>query len=263
MISEAPNNRGAGNIRYLAPERFNPASSDMRRTTASDVYAFACVCLLVSPLSSTLALIQCLRSIQLYTMKHPFHQYREDVTVIMQVVLNQRPARQDLEFCHPMTDVMWQLVEDAWNQDPAARPSMLHLEERLRSMTTTSPPKERLSSNMSGRSLSHWELVRLSTPQASGSDADPPTFPRTQPVLVSSAPAGVPRLSRFFEWYLRRSVPESRASSPPRSVWHRMLAPNASTTASSTRLNGRKLYSTHHKGEHCKYFGRSRTLVHD
>jgi serine/threonine protein kinase len=263
MISEAPNNRGAGNIRYLAPERFNPASSDMRRTAASDVYAFACVCLLVSLLSYTLAYIQYLRSIQLYTMKHPFHQYREDVTVIMQVVLNQRPARQDQEFCHPMTDVMWQLVEDAWNQDPAARPSMLHLEERLRSMTTVNPPRRRRSSNMSSRSLSHWELVRLSNPQASGSDADPPTFSRTQPLLVSSAAAGVPGLSRFFEWYLRRSVPDSRASSSPRSVWHRILAPNASTTASSTRPNGRKVYFNHHKGEHCEYFGRLRTPGHD
>jgi serine/threonine protein kinase len=252
MISEAPNNRGAGNIRYLAPERFNPTSSDMRRTTASDVYAFACVCLLVSLLSYTLAYIQYLRSIQLYTMKHPFHQYREDVTVIMQVLLNQRPARQDQEFCHPMTDVMWQLVEDAWNQDPVARPSMLHLEERLRSMSTTNLTRRRRSSSISVLSLSHWELVRLSTPQASGSDADPPIFPRTQPFLVPSPSSGVPRLSRFFEWYLRRSVPDSRTSSSPRSAWHRMLAPN-----------GRKVYFNHHKGEHCEYLGRLRTPVHD
>jgi serine/threonine protein kinase len=168
MISEAPNNRGAGNIRYLAPERFNPASSDMRRTTASDVYAFACVCLLVGPLSSTLALIQYLRSIQLYTMKHPFHQWREDVTVIMQVVLNQRPARQDQEFCHPMTDVMWRLVEDAWNQDPAARPSMRQLEQRLRSIDITGTSSWQ---NITSDSLStHWQLVEPSIPQEKGSN---------------------------------------------------------------------------------------------
>jgi hypothetical protein len=38
----------AGNTRYLAPERVC-ADENSRRTTASDVYAFACVCLFVSP----------------------------------------------------------------------------------------------------------------------------------------------------------------------------------------------------------------------
>jgi hypothetical protein len=47
-MSSASNN--GGNIRYLAPERVDPASQDMRRTTACDVYGFACVCLFVSPL---------------------------------------------------------------------------------------------------------------------------------------------------------------------------------------------------------------------
>jgi serine/threonine protein kinase len=37
----------AGNPRYMAPERIL-ATTNMRRTAASDVYAFACVCLFVS-----------------------------------------------------------------------------------------------------------------------------------------------------------------------------------------------------------------------
>jgi serine/threonine protein kinase len=37
----------AGNPRYLAPERV-AATQNMRRSTACDVYAFACVCLFVS-----------------------------------------------------------------------------------------------------------------------------------------------------------------------------------------------------------------------
>jgi hypothetical protein len=48
MVSEVSANRDAGNFRYLAPERVDPDSEDVRRTMASDVYAFACVCLLVS-----------------------------------------------------------------------------------------------------------------------------------------------------------------------------------------------------------------------
>jgi hypothetical protein len=50
----------------------------------------------------------------------------------------ERPARPDQEHYYPqMEDVMWQLIEDAWHQDPAARPSMLQLEQRLRSMLDT------------------------------------------------------------------------------------------------------------------------------
>jgi hypothetical protein len=45
-MSSASNN--GGNIRYLAPERVDPASQDMRRTIAGDVYGLACVCLYVS-----------------------------------------------------------------------------------------------------------------------------------------------------------------------------------------------------------------------
>jgi serine/threonine protein kinase len=45
-MSSASN--AGGNIRYLAPERIDPTSQDMRPSTACDVYAFACVCLFVS-----------------------------------------------------------------------------------------------------------------------------------------------------------------------------------------------------------------------
>jgi hypothetical protein len=40
-----------------------------------------------------------------------------------------RPARPQ-ENCRPnMTDDMWRLVQDAWNQDPSIRPTMIQLEE--------------------------------------------------------------------------------------------------------------------------------------
>jgi serine/threonine protein kinase len=51
MISKASNYRSDGNPRYMAPELFDPHSSDMYPTVISDVYAFACVCLFVSLLT--------------------------------------------------------------------------------------------------------------------------------------------------------------------------------------------------------------------
>jgi hypothetical protein len=44
MMSEAINNQGAGIVRCPGPEHVE----DMRRTMASDVHAFSCVCFLVS-----------------------------------------------------------------------------------------------------------------------------------------------------------------------------------------------------------------------
>jgi hypothetical protein len=38
----------AGNIRYMAPEQFNPPRQGMQPTAARDVYGFACVCFYVS-----------------------------------------------------------------------------------------------------------------------------------------------------------------------------------------------------------------------
>jgi hypothetical protein len=69
-----------------------------------------------------------------------------------------------------MTNVMWQLIENAWNQDPAARPSMLQLEERLRSMDTANISNQQHSNIMSGHHLTNWELVEPSIPQEEGSN---------------------------------------------------------------------------------------------
>jgi serine/threonine protein kinase len=185
-MGRVPNNAGAGNIRYMAPERFDPGSSDMRRTMASDVYAFACVCLLVSLLTIRSDPILTERR-QLYTRKRPFHQ-ELDVLVAMQVVLGNRPARPTEEHGHvAMTDVMWQLIMDAWHQDSAARPSMLQLEERLRSMHDAYNSSQRLSSMADRRR----ERVQLSTAQAgSVFNNDPPTVLRTSVILpISSSDA--------------------------------------------------------------------------
>jgi hypothetical protein len=75
-----------------------------------------------------------------------------------------RPARPQ-ENCRPdMSNDMWRLVQDAWHQDPSIRPTMIQLEERLRSSDAISIPSPS-SSATSGHRLSHRELLRLSVPQ--------------------------------------------------------------------------------------------------
>jgi hypothetical protein len=132
MISEAPNNRGAGMVRYSAPERIDPDSQDMRRTMASDVYAFACVCLLVSPPMHYWLVFYTYQYVKIFTGKHPFHEYPKEVTVIVKLMNGERPARPDQEHCHPhMEDAIWQLIEAAWHQMPTIRPSMIKIEDVL------------------------------------------------------------------------------------------------------------------------------------
>jgi hypothetical protein len=112
-------------------------------------------------------------------------------TVIFSVVNGKRPSRPSQEDCRPrMSDIMWRLIEDAWSQDPAARPSMLQLEERLRLGNDVDRLGRRASSPTTRYRLSHRELVRLSIPQAKAPDDGPPTPPR-----VSVATFNLPNIS--------------------------------------------------------------------
>jgi hypothetical protein len=112
-------------------------------------------------------------------------------TVIFSVVNGKRPSRPSQEDCRPrMSDIMWRLIEDAWSQDPAARPSMLQLEERLRLGNDVDRLGRRASSPTSRYRLSHRELVRLSIPQAKAPDDGPPTPPR-----AAITPFNLPNIS--------------------------------------------------------------------
>jgi hypothetical protein len=188
-MSSASNNGGAGNIRYMAPERIDPASQNMRRTTACDVYGFACVCLFVS-LPLRFRRSRCLRTKQLHTGRHPFHNYSSAFTISIQVVIGQRPIRPASEDClYGMTDDKWQLIEDAWHQDPAARPSMLQLEERLRYIDTIGILGQPRSSRTSCLTFAPRELVGPSILEAIVSIHNPPTSTvRTQATLSHSLP---------------------------------------------------------------------------
>ncbi|KAJ7886898.1 kinase-like domain-containing protein [Mycena leptocephala] len=88
----------------MAPELIDPErfGSPFLRTPATDVYAFACVCL------------------ELYTGRPPFANLSETAT-LLRVINGDRPERPS---CEPaMSDALWQHVNECWAQDSAARPA--------------------------------------------------------------------------------------------------------------------------------------------
>jgi hypothetical protein len=103
-------------------------------------------------------------------------------------VNGKRPVRPRHEDCQPkMTDIMWQLIEDAWQQDPATRPLMIQLEKRLRPANTLVMSNWGSFSGISRHRLSHRELVRLSIPPERTFDNGPLT-PRNHITPLFTSP---------------------------------------------------------------------------
>jgi len=99
---------GRGSTRWMAPELLDPDHPQHgKRTFASDVYSFACVC------------------IELYTLNHPFPNLRADPAVVTQVIFGKRPSRPNGQpEGWAMLDYLWSLVEKCWDQDASKRPRM-------------------------------------------------------------------------------------------------------------------------------------------
>ncbi|KAJ7203038.1 kinase-like domain-containing protein, partial [Mycena pura] len=106
---------GAGSVRWMAPEILNPDAfglEDYKRTTASDIYAFACVCLEARPMWLHL------------TCSPPFHgaAHCNDASVMLQVIAGVRPPR-------PAGDLIpnhiWSVMQQCWAHNHVNRPSIL------------------------------------------------------------------------------------------------------------------------------------------
>ncbi|KAG6910301.1 hypothetical protein DXG01_011698 [Tephrocybe rancida] len=103
-----------GSVRWMAPELLNPEIFDMDvfiKTRASDVYAFACVCL------------------ELYTGHHPFVEAANDAAVIYRVMMGLRPALR-LALPGDETDFVIpghaeEVVEWCWKHQPEERPEIM------------------------------------------------------------------------------------------------------------------------------------------
>ncbi|KAJ6476218.1 kinase-like domain-containing protein [Mycena sanguinolenta] len=105
--------RRAGNVQWFSPELIAPTDFGCHRfvrTTASDVYAFACVCL------------------ELHTGRPPFGEYAP-IVAMLQILKGERPSRPASMSVH-----LWDLVTTAWAQDFHDRPSMERIVESMRTL---------------------------------------------------------------------------------------------------------------------------------
>ncbi|KAJ6486735.1 kinase-like domain-containing protein [Mycena sanguinolenta] len=115
MLSSTKNH--GGSARWFAPELIEWESfgcERFSRTTASDVYAYACVCL------------------ELYTGSPPFAELHE-VAAMMKVIKHERPEQPP-----DMSAALWQLVSTAWVSDFRNRPSIHDIALELDAMFSAS-----------------------------------------------------------------------------------------------------------------------------
>ncbi|KAJ7768223.1 kinase-like domain-containing protein, partial [Mycena metata] len=99
-----------GTPRYYAPELLRPQG---KKSFASDVYAFACVCY------------------EILTEKLPFYEEKNDMVVMFQVLAHGRPSRPAWCTGTPQLDNLWDLLRSCWEDDPQQRPKASYIVDRL------------------------------------------------------------------------------------------------------------------------------------
>uniref|UniRef100_A0A0W0G7R4 Protein kinase domain-containing protein n=1 Tax=Moniliophthora roreri TaxID=221103 RepID=A0A0W0G7R4_MONRR len=106
-----------GTIQWMAPELLFSPGESQRRTFASDIYAYGCVC------------------VEVYTGKPPFPDTGE-ARVILEVSAGKRPKRPNM-----MSDALWSLVETCWHENRNVRPrSQQAVAELDRMIKSTNAP---------------------------------------------------------------------------------------------------------------------------
>ncbi|KAF8157141.1 kinase-like domain-containing protein [Crassisporium funariophilum] len=135
MTSQSINSYG-GTIRWQAPELFDPLTEDPRPTTASDIYAYACVCY------------------EIFTSDVPYYEYHLDATVIFKVMSGDRPLRPSADSVsfekYGLTVEIWDMMEECWSRVPEERPTIVEIVSRI--------PQRKLDS----RPLDTWEASSAS-----------------------------------------------------------------------------------------------------
>ncbi|KAF7353499.1 Kinase-like protein [Mycena sanguinolenta] len=104
-VTASGSNYGAGSVRWMAPEALSPTMfkvAGSTRTPASDVYAFACLC------------------VESYTGYPPFHdEFLYDAPVMLHVIDGGRPKRPT----GVIPDHIWDIMNRCWEQDLTKRPT--------------------------------------------------------------------------------------------------------------------------------------------
>ncbi|KAJ7266652.1 kinase-like domain-containing protein [Mycena rebaudengoi] len=111
-----------GSSRWMAPELLNP-ELEFERTRASDVYAFACLC------------VELILPEQIYTGEQPFCNFIHDITVVLQILDHKRPPRPSSlgppDGTRAMSDGLWAIVEACWAHEPLDRFDMHKVSELI------------------------------------------------------------------------------------------------------------------------------------
>ncbi|KAJ7113481.1 kinase-like domain-containing protein, partial [Mycena epipterygia] len=94
-----------GTGRYLAPELCRGEKAHL----GSDVYAFACVCY------------------EIFTGKVPFHEFPNDMVVMLQVIDGKRPLQPSSCSGTAALDSLWELLQDCWKEAPDKRPTAVQI----------------------------------------------------------------------------------------------------------------------------------------
>jgi len=103
--------RATGTLRWLAPELMATGEDGQDslscNTTASDVFAFACVCY------------------EIFSSKYPLDEIKNDNQIPLAVTNGRRSSRPaDMTSgIRGLNDVMWNLMENSWANKPTDRPS--------------------------------------------------------------------------------------------------------------------------------------------
>ncbi|KAJ7043120.1 kinase-like domain-containing protein, partial [Mycena alexandri] len=101
-----------GTARYYAPELFRPKSK-MQKHLGSDIYAFAYVCY------------------EILTGDVPFHDEKNDMAVMFQVLTGERPARPLACSGTKELDNLWELLGKCWDGEAELRPKASYIVEQL------------------------------------------------------------------------------------------------------------------------------------
>ncbi|KAJ8079869.1 hypothetical protein PM082_016694 [Marasmius tenuissimus] len=101
-----------GTLRWMAPELLYAHGEPQRRSFASDIYAYACVC------------------VEVYTGNAPFADIRNEGQVITQILQGARPPRPE----KMTSDSLWKIVKHCWQVDKDARPKSRKVVNALREL---------------------------------------------------------------------------------------------------------------------------------